>query len=100
MHSNTARSPVSLLTASIREECPYLEQWARASSAACWRVIPAIGMAPPISLPATLGPAQPDSTNITAKVSNNVAIRRFMVALLTLRRLFWGGTQCREDREG
>src|ERR1700730_7432996 len=100
MHSNTARSPVSLLTASIREECPCWDKWARASSAACWRVIPAIGMAPPISLPATLGPAQPDSTNITANASNNVTIRRFMVTLLTLHRLFWGETQYREDREG
>jgi len=65
----------------MRDECPYFKQWARAISAACWRVIPANGMAPPISLPATVVPMQPDSANVAGNPSNKAARRRFMVAL-------------------
>src|SRR5579883_1348506 len=80
MHSNTAFfSPVSERIARIRDECPYFKQWARAISAACWRVIPAIGMAPPISLPATVGVTQPDSADVASNPSNKVTTRRIIV---------------------
>jgi hypothetical protein len=84
-HSNTALSPLSERMASIRAVRPYWAQWARASSAACGRVIPAIGTAPPIELPATVGPTQPDSAKGTGNPINIAMTCRVMIALSPFR---------------
>jgi hypothetical protein len=76
-----AFTPSSEWIASIFDERPYLAQWARARSAACWRVIPVIGIVPPTSLPATFVIRQPDSVRIAATPSNIAAMSRFMLAL-------------------
>src|SRR5215467_12120747 len=102
-----AFTPSSERIASIFDERPYLARWARATSAACWRVIPVIGIVPPTSLPATFVIRQPDRVSIAATPSNIAAMGRFMLALHLLRYglsrdgLYYGWSWgCRQPRNG